>query len=400
MAVRVSSLCTCLPLFYSLLIAAVGSTSAFGIHPRLPTPPRHRRQPAGATCTICIHRLGVTAKNNEDRRRGALPTLPTKASPQDRIDQTKKRISTLASSAGASALATLGAKVGSAVDLRMASIGGGVMAATGGAAGAGTATKIRSQLARMVPKCSTIGTALGASLGAAVGITVANIVLARLVKITTEPVGLIVGSATTLGNGLLVDEDAFLEELEERFDKHGNVIVGSDDDPVAESAVAPSSSSPSSDDSSPKNKPELEPQQSYWKYRGYDIFRQVALPDMPLTNAPAIILVHGSGYSAVYWRETIKALTGQGYLVHAIDLLGKGRSAAPTDDVECSVALWADLVDRYARENLPGKDIVLIGNSVGSLVSLTAANDIDDGDDEHQSYIRQALLVSDPSVVA
>jgi len=288
------------------------------------------------------------------------------------------------------------------VDLRVASIGGGVMAATGEAAGAATANKIRSQLARLVPKCSTIGTALGASLGAAVGIAVANIVLARLVKITTEPVGLIVGSATTPGNGEPVDEDAFLEELEERFDKHGNVIVGSDDDPAAESVVAPSSS-PSSDDPSPKNKPELEPQQSYWKYRGYDIFRQVALPDttcMPLTNAPAIILVHGSGYSAVYWRETIKALTGQGYLVHAIDLLGKGRSAAPTDDVECSVALWADLVDRYARENLPGKDIVLIGNSVGSLVSLTAANDIDGGDNEHQSYIRQALLVSDPSVVA
>ena len=130
---------------------------------------------------------------------------------------------------------------------------------------------------------------------------------------------------------------------------------------------------------------------SYWKFRGYDVFRQVALPEEPRTggpNAPAVILVHGFGCSTVYWRETIQALTAQGYEVHALDLLGQGRSAKPTPEqwwpwhpVEYSIDLWAEQVDAYARENLDlGRPIVLIGNSGGSLVCLTAATgDFDNG---------------------
>ena len=133
-----------------------------------------------------------------------------------------------------------------------------------------------------------------------------------------------------------------------------------------------------------------EKQPGYWKYRGYDIFRQVALPNTPRSNAPAVILVHGFGCSTVYWRETIKALIDQGYEVHAIDLLGQGKSAKPTDDVKYSINLWAEQVDAYARENLPGRDLVLIGNSVGSLVSLTAATGVEE-DDGGPSYMRQHI---------
>ena len=125
-------------------------------------------------------------------------------------------------------------------------------------------------------------------------------------------------------------------------------------------------------------------QSLYWKFRGYDVFRQVALPGEPRTggpDTPAVILVHGFGCSTVYWRETIQTLTDQGYEVHALDLLGQGRSAKPTPEqwwpwhpVEYSLDLWAEQVDAYARENLaPGRPIVLIGNSVGSLICLTAA---------------------------
>ena len=115
----------------------------------------------------------------------------------------------------------------------------------------------------------------------------------------------------------------------------------------------------------------------------------MALPNTPRTNAPAVILVHGFGCSTVYWRETIKALIDQGYEVHAIDLLGQGKSAKPTDGVEYSINLWAEQVGAYARENLPGRDLVLIGNSVGSLVSLTAATGVNDAGGP--SYIRKHI---------
>ena len=160
-----------------------------------------------------------------------------------------------------------------------------------------------------------------------------------------------------------LDQERFLEELKleaAQLDEHLN----------AQSSVTSSASQQSS---------------SYWKFRGYDVFRQVAPPrEEPRTggpNAPAVILVHGFGCSTVYWRETIRSLTDQGYEVHALDLLGQGRSAKPTPEqwwpwhpVEYSLDLWAEQVDAYARENLaPGRPIVLIGNSVGSLICLTAA---------------------------
>ena len=170
-----------------------------------------------------------------------------------------------------------------------------------------------------------------------------------------------------------LDRERFLEELEaSRLHEH------------LQSSIASTSSS----------------QSSYWKFKGYDIFRQVALPERPRKDAPAVILVHGFGCSTVYWRETIRSLTSQGYEVHALDLLGQGRSAKPTPEqwwpwhpVEYSLDLWAEQVDAYARENLdPGRPIVLIGNSVGSLVCLAAAT----GDfAEHRSEDADAAILGE-----
>ena len=171
----------------------------------------------------------------------------------------------------------------------------------------------------------------------------------------------------------------------------GNVIPNHNDDLDKEQFLKDLEleSSRLDENASEKTQPNQK-QSGYWKYHGFDIFRQVALPDTPRANAPAVILVHGFGCSTVYWRETIKAIVDQGYEVHAIDLLGQGKSAKPTDDVEYSINLWAEQVDAYARENLPGRDLVLIGNSVGSLVSLTAATDVED--DGGPSYMRSHVV--------
>jgi len=91
-----------------------------------------------------------------------------------------------------------------------------------------------------------------------------------------------------------------------------------------------------------------------------------------------VLLIHGFGCSTVYWRETISALTREGYTVHALDLLGQGKSAKPVTPNLYSINLWAQQVEAYAQANVPIKGgnnggIVLMGNSLGSVVALSAA---------------------------
>ncbi|KAL7536570.1 hypothetical protein ACHAXR_007244 [Thalassiosira sp. AJA248-18] len=153
---------------------------------------------------------------------------------------------------------------------------------------------------------------------------------------------------------------------------------------------------------------------NFWKWRGHDIFTEMRSAttsqqndgddDEDSTKKPAVILLHGFGASTTYWRETMSVLQSEGYDVHALDLLGQGRSSKPlpskpfeglysadegvsdtnsevsvmkmgenTDTkVEYSIDLWANLVDDYARHHQLD-EIVLMGNSLGSLVALSAA---------------------------
>lgn len=70
----------------------------------------------------------------------------------------------------------------------------------------------------------------------------------------------------------------------------------------------------------------------------------------------------------------MSTLVEGGYEVHSLDLLGQGKSDKPgrKDGVEYSIDLWAELVDDYVQEKIKG-DIVLMGNSLGSVVALSAA---------------------------
>ncbi|KAL3782712.1 hypothetical protein ACHAW5_005922 [Stephanodiscus triporus] len=144
---------------------------------------------------------------------------------------------------------------------------------------------------------------------------------------------------------------------------------------------------------------------SFWEWRGHDIFTEVRSAQNSEgdrnTKKPSVILLHGFGASATYWRETMSVLQKEGYDVHALDLLGQGRSSKPVylgenppsipfdygDDatpsgmvmgkisnvnVQYSINLWAHMVDDYARHRRLD-DVVLMGNSLGSLVALSAA---------------------------
>eukprot|EP00879_Flechtneria_rotunda_P015806 GHRR01016529.1.p1 GENE.GHRR01016529.1~~GHRR01016529.1.p1 ORF type:complete len:308 (+),score=76.20 GHRR01016529.1:302-1225(+) len=84
-----------------------------------------------------------------------------------------------------------------------------------------------------------------------------------------------------------------------------------------------------------------------------------------------ILLVHGFGASAGHYRKTIPFLAQQGFKVYAIDLIGFGASDKPVQ--QYSIELWADLIQNFLAEFMPGTPAVIVGNSIGSLSCLAAA---------------------------
>jgi pimeloyl-ACP methyl ester carboxylesterase len=113
-----------------------------------------------------------------------------------------------------------------------------------------------------------------------------------------------------------------------------------------------------------------------WIWKGHSIYTQVSGPKPFFLKKPkpAVLLIHGFGCSTTYWRATTSALVQAGYQVHALDLLGQGQSAKPgrNEGVEYSINLWAEMVDDYVKENV-GRELVMMGNSLGSVVALSAA---------------------------
>lgn len=91
-----------------------------------------------------------------------------------------------------------------------------------------------------------------------------------------------------------------------------------------------------------------------------------------------VLFIHGFGASIGHWRKNIPALVETDQLhVFAIDLIGLGASAKPgPKDVTYSIELWADLVADFANAFDPLRKWSFIGNSIGSLVSLAAADQL------------------------
>lgn len=105
----------------------------------------------------------------------------------------------------------------------------------------------------------------------------------------------------------------------------------------------------------------------WWTWRGQRI-RFVAEGE-----GPAVLLLHGFGASADYFRKMLPVLVAQGYSVWAVDLLGLGLSGKPVEE-DYSISLWAEQVRDFIEEQIPQAP-VLVGNSLGSLVALKATAD-------------------------
>ncbi|MGB5135210.1 MAG: alpha/beta fold hydrolase [Prochlorococcaceae cyanobacterium] len=104
-----------------------------------------------------------------------------------------------------------------------------------------------------------------------------------------------------------------------------------------------------------------------WQHLGHDVHAVTAVPERP--EGPALLLVHGFGASTDHWRHNLPVLARR-HEVHAIDLLGFGRSAKPAG-LRYGGALWRDQLTAYVAERI-GRPTVLVGNSLGGFASLAA----------------------------
>ena len=109
----------------------------------------------------------------------------------------------------------------------------------------------------------------------------------------------------------------------------------------------------------------------FWTWRDYEIGYCVEGLDKNL-DKPAIVLIHGFGASVGHWRKNIPVLA-QKFRVYAIDLIGFGSSAQPKpSELAYTFETWGQQVADFVRE-VVGDRAILVGNSIGAVVSMQAA---------------------------
>ena len=84
---------------------------------------------------------------------------------------------------------------------------------------------------------------------------------------------------------------------------------------------------------------------------------------------PPLILLHGFGAAIEHWRHNIPILS-QNHRVYAVDLLGFGGSRKV--QVPYTVNLWVEQIHDF-WQTVINRPVVLVGNSIGSLVSMALA---------------------------
>ncbi len=106
-----------------------------------------------------------------------------------------------------------------------------------------------------------------------------------------------------------------------------------------------------------------------WIWRGWQIRYTYIRPTKNNHSDTPLILLHGFGASIGHWRHNLEVL-GEHHTVYALDMLGWGASEkAP---INYSVHLWAEQIYDFWKIFIR-QTVVLVGNSLGSLVCLDAA---------------------------
>jgi NAD+ synthase len=104
-------------------------------------------------------------------------------------------------------------------------------------------------------------------------------------------------------------------------------------------------------------------------------------------DGPPVILVHGISASLSDWSRLMPLLVSAGYRVIAVDLLGHGDSAKPSDpklySAKVVYAALEDLLDRLSID----PPFYLVGHSLGGYMSLTYALN-------HPDRVRAMVLIN------
>ena len=119
---------------------------------------------------------------------------------------------------------------------------------------------------------------------------------------------------------------------------------------------------------------------TWWQFENHAVHGLCQMPQQSEALAlaktrPALLLVHGFGASTDHWRHNIPVLADH-YEVHALDLLGFGRSAKPAG-LTYGGALWRDQLVAYVQERI-GRPTVIAGNSLGGFAALAAGAALQD----------------------
>jgi len=118
---------------------------------------------------------------------------------------------------------------------------------------------------------------------------------------------------------------------------------------------------------------------NYWNWNGFKICWSVSGED----NKIPIIFLHGFGASRKHWRNNLEYFAKRNCASYSLDLIGFGDSDQPgiRQIGGLNNEIWSnqvkDFIAQVIRPKNPEK-VILIGNSLGSLVALTCAVSLED----------------------
>ena len=117
-----------------------------------------------------------------------------------------------------------------------------------------------------------------------------------------------------------------------------------------------------------------------WKWKDWEISWSLSKLSMN-QNDINILLIHGFGASKEHWRHNQDFLS-KNYNCYSIDLLGFGQSSQPNallnyesyrdNSIKYSFDLWGNQIAAFCSEVIKAP-VYLIGNSIGGVVALKAA---------------------------
>jgi len=118
---------------------------------------------------------------------------------------------------------------------------------------------------------------------------------------------------------------------------------------------------------------------NFWNWNGFKICWSVSGED----NEIPIIFLHGFGASRKHWRNNLEYFAKRNCASYSLDLIGFGDSDQPgiRQIGKLDNEIWSNQVKDFIAQVIKPKNsgkVILIGNSLGSLVALTCAVSFED----------------------